>query len=197
MEDSYLQNLRNKAIKYLFNIDIIRDNSYVYDTTMEQGGLEKEDLEFSDPSLVFTIDNFTLYSPKNMIEKHGLLFINFNGKLKYDDEPENCFGNEYKDLISTCTNKGLNINFINFVPLRTRDVKTFKSMFNRTELNGIVFISDVLDYLYKNYIKKVIDYLEPETLIITDKDIIKIINKYDEFKIINGNEEDIMDLMQQ
>ncbi len=151
---------------------------------MVQGGLEKEDLEFSDPALVFTIDNFTVYNFENRVIKNGILFINFNGKLKYDDDPNNCFETEFTDIISACKNKGININFVNFVPLRTRDTETFKLMFRRTELNGIVSISSVLDYLYKNYIKKVIDYLEPETLIITDEDIIKIINKYDEFNKI-------------
>ncbi len=165
---------RNKAIEFLFNVDILEDNTYVYDENMVQGGLEYEDLEFCDINTVFTVDNFTAYQFDGKLREGGTLIINFNGKYYEDDEESKRFYSEkYRSFIDS----GENIKMINFFPLRTTEKDVFLELFHRTEFNGIINMDYLVSKLYEIYLKPVIEILKPENIVVGDKELYKPVEK--------------------
>ncbi len=164
-----LNKLRNDALQFLFNIEILEDNTYVYDKNLIQGGLEYEDLEFSDINAIFTVDNFTVLQLDKPLRKNGILIINFNGIYKNSYEESELF---YREKYDKIINNNSNVKLINYIPLRTISKKNFMDLFERTEFNGIVNFDYIVNKLYEIYIKPVIDEIDPDKIIIMDKELI-------------------------
>ncbi|KJE49850.1 hypothetical protein TZ01_01815 [Acidiplasma sp. MBA-1] len=172
-----LNELKRAAIDFVFNIDIIRDNTYIHNSEYGSGGLEYEDLEYSDPSITFTTTDYTVYSPDNEIITGGFLFINFITPMEYSMDDKNYFEERFNDLISYCKSKNLNLNFVDFFPLSPENRETFNAMFKRTELNGIVTMDFLMNNIFEMYIKKIIELLKPDKIIADDQDIKNFLQK--------------------
>ncbi|ARD84396.1 hypothetical protein FAD_0482 [Ferroplasma acidiphilum] len=162
-----LDELRNKAIELLLNVDIIRDCTYVNRDDFEQGTLEYEDLDYQDKNMLFTIDDFTvlnLKGDKNHVDK---LIINFNGI--HGDDPENFDDVDfYMEKYSDILEKNNNVSLINIIPLRTNRKETFLALFDRTEFNGIITFDYIINTLFKSYILPVINIIKPGEVLILD-----------------------------
>ncbi|WP_048074066.1 hypothetical protein [Ferroplasma acidarmanus] len=162
-----LDELRNKAIELLLNVDIIRDCTYVNRDDFEQGTLEYEDLDYQDKNMLFTIDDFTvlnLKGDKNHVDK---LIINFNGI--HGDDPENFDDVDfYMEKYSDILEKNDNVSLINIIPLRTNRKETFLALFDRTEFNGIITFDYIINTLFKSYILPVINIIKPGEVLILD-----------------------------
>ena len=162
-----LDELRNKAIALLLNVDIIRDCTYVNRDDFEQGTLEYEDLDYQDKNMLFTIDDFTvlnLKGDKNHVDK---LIINFNGI--HGDDPENFDDVDfYMEKYSDILEKNNNVSLINIIPLRTNRKETFLALFDRTEFNGIITFDYIINTLFKSYILPVINIIKPGEVLILD-----------------------------
>lgn len=162
-----LDELRNKAIELLLNVDIIRDCTYVNRDDFEQGTLEYEDLDYQDKNMLFTIDDFTvlnLKGDKNHVDK---LIINFNGI--HGDDPENFDDVDfYMEKYSDILEKNDNVSLINIIPLRTNRKETFLALFDRTEFNGIITFDYIINTLFKSYVLPVINIIKPGEVLILD-----------------------------
>ncbi len=162
-----LDELRNKAIELLLNVDIIRDCTYVNRDDFERGTLEYEDLDYQDQNMLFTIDDFTvlnLKGDKNHVDK---LIINFNGI--HGDDPENFDDVDfYKKKYSGILKKSDNVSLINIIPLRTNSKETFLNLFERTEFNGIITFDYIIGKLFKDYISPVINIIKPKEVLVLD-----------------------------
>ncbi|MEM0139549.1 MAG: hypothetical protein QXZ44_02930 [Ferroplasma sp.] len=179
-----LDTYRNEAIDFLFNVDILKDNTYVYDESMVQGGLEYEDLEFCDINTVFTIDDFTVYQFDGELREGGTLIINFNGKYEEtDEESKKFYEKKYSSLITSTDN----IKMMNFFPLRTTGKAEFLDLFHRTEFNGIINMDYLARKLYEIYIKPAIGLIKPEKIVILDKELQEPIDRLDSGLSISFN----------
>ena len=161
-----LDELRNKAIDFLFNVDIIEDCTYVNREDFVPGGLEQDDLDYQDINMLFTVDDFTVLKLNgDTTEK---LIINFNGI--HGDDPENFDDKEfYKNKYHLITEKSNNVSMINIIPLRTREKQTFLNLFERTEFNGIVTFDYIIESLFRTYILPVINITKPRKILIFDQ----------------------------
>ena len=161
-----LDELRNKAIDFLFNVDIIEDCTYVNREDFVPGGLEQDDLDYQDINMLFTVDDFTVLKLNgDTTEK---LIINFNGI--HGDDPENFDDKEfYKNKYHLITEKSNNVSMINIIPLRTREKHTFLNLFERTEFNGIVTFDYIIESLFRTYILPVINITKPRKILIFDQ----------------------------
>ncbi len=161
-----LDELRNKAIDFLFNVDIIEDCTYVNREDFVPGGLEQDDLYYQDINMLFTVDDFTVLKLNgDTTEK---LIINFNGI--HGDDPENFDDKEfYKNKYHLITEKSNNVSMINIIPLRTREKQTFLNLFERTEFNGIVTFDYIIESLFRTYILPVINITKPRKILIFDQ----------------------------
>jgi len=162
-----LDELRNKAIELLLNVDIIRDCTYVSREDFEQGSLESEDLDYQDINMLFTIDDFTLLNLKGDKNNVKKLIINFNGI--HGNDPENFDDLQfYLDKYSDVLEKNDDVSLINIIPLRTNRKETFLNLFDRTEFNGIITFDYIIDTLFKSYILPVINITKPEEILVLD-----------------------------
>jgi hypothetical protein len=163
-----LDKLRNEAIAFLLNVDIIRDCTYVSREDFEQGRLESEDLDYQDINMLFTIDDFTVLTLKGNKNFAGKLIINFNGI--HGDDPENFDDIKfYREKYSEVLNREDNVSLINIIPLRTNSKETFLNLFERTEFNGIITFDYIINSLFKNYILPVIKIVKPEEVLVFDR----------------------------
>ncbi len=169
MNEDKLNSLRNNALKFLFYIEILEDNTYVYDENLVQGGLEYDDLEFQDINTIFTVDNFTVLQFDKPLRKNGTLIINFNGIYTDSYEKSESF---YREKYDKIIGNNVNVKLINFLPLRTPSKDHFMNLFERTEFNGIISFDYLIDKLYGIYIKPVIDEIEPEKIVIADRELV-------------------------
>jgi hypothetical protein len=182
-----LDNLRNKAIDFLFNVDIIKDCTYVSRDDFEPGSMEIEDLEYQDINMLFTIDDFTVLNLKGDRANAEQLIINFNGI--HGDDPENFDDVEfYREKYADVLDKSDNVFLINIIPLRTNRKETFLNLFERTEFNGIVTFDYIIDYLFRKYAVPVINIVKPEEVLVFDpmlkNSIQRILESGDDFKDI-------------
>jgi hypothetical protein len=162
-----LDELRNKAVELLLNVDIIRDCTYVSREDFEQGSLEYEDLDYQDINMLFTIDDFTVLNLKGDKDNVEKLIINFNGI--HGDDPENFDDLQfYREKYSDVLEKNNNVSLINIIPLRTNRKETFLNLFDRTEFNGIITFDYIIDTLFKSYILPVINIIKPEEVLVLD-----------------------------
>ncbi len=160
-----LDELRNNAIDFLFNVDIIEDCTYVSRDDFVPGGLEYDDLDYQDINMLFTVDDFTVLNLNG--DKTDKLIINFNGI--HGDDPESFDDKEfYKNKYRQITEKLDNVSMINIVPLRTREKETFLNLFQRTEFNGIVTFDYIIESLFRTYIVPVIHILKPAEILVFD-----------------------------
>ena len=162
-----LDKLRNGAIDFLFNVDIIRDCTYVSRDDFEQGNLEYEDLEYQDINMLFTIDDFTVLNLKGNVDSVDKLIINFNGI--HGDDPQNFDDVQfYREKYSDVLEREDNISLINIIPLRTNRKETFLNLFERTEFNGIITFDYIIGSLFRVYILPVIDIVKPREVLVFD-----------------------------
>lgn len=186
MDRDKLNEFRNNALLFLFNIEILEDNTYVYDKNLVQGGLEYEDLEFQDINTVFTVDNFTVLQFDKPLRKNGILIINFNGIYMDSYEKSELF---YREKYNKIIENNDNVKLINYIPLRTVSKENFMNLFERTEFNGIVTFDYIINKLYEIYIKNVIDEIDPEKIIIMDKELIKPLkNILNDVEVLENNQ---------
>ena len=160
-----LDELRNNAIDFLFNVDIIEDCTYVDRADFIPGGLEHDDLDYQDVNMLFTIDDFTVLKLNG--DRTEKLIINFNGI--HGDDPENFNDREfYKNKYHLITEQSSNVSMINIIPLRTKEKQTFLNLFGRTELNGIVTFDYIIESLFRTYILPVINIIKPGEIMVFD-----------------------------
>ena len=100
-----LDKLRNNAIDFLFNVDIIEDCTYVNRDDFVPGGLEYDDLDYQDINMLFTVDDFTVLNLNG--DRTRKLIINFNGI--HGDDPENFddiefYKNKYRSVMERASN---------------------------------------------------------------------------------------------
>ena len=160
-----LDELRNNAIDFLFNVDIIEDCTYVDRDDFIPGGLEHDDLDYQDINMLFTIDDFTVLKLNGEITEK--LIINFNGI--HGNDPENFDDKEfYRNKYHLITEKSSNVSMINIIPLRTKEKQTFLNLFGRTEFNGIVTFDYIIESLFRTYILPVINIIKPQEIMVFD-----------------------------
>ncbi|WMT52032.1 MAG: hypothetical protein RE471_03935 [Ferroplasma sp.] len=160
-----LDKLRNNAIDFLFNVDIIEDCTYVSRDDFVQGGLEYDDLDYQDINMLFTVDDFTVLNLNG--DRADKLIINFNGI--HGDDPENFDDREfYKNKYRSVMERASNVSMINIIPLRTKEKETFLNLFERTEFNGIVTFDFMIESLFRTYILPVIDIIKPHEVLVLD-----------------------------
>ncbi|MCL4452974.1 hypothetical protein [Ferroplasma sp.] len=160
-----LDKLRNNAIDFLFNVDIIEDCTYVNRDDFVPGGLEYDDLDYQDINMLFTVDDFTVLNLNG--DRTRKLIINFNGI--HGDDPENFDDIEfYKNKYRSVMERASNVSMINIIPLRTKEKQTFLNLFERTEFNGIVTFDFIIESLFRTYIVPVINIIKPEEVLVLD-----------------------------